>query len=593
MGAVTIERTSPIRRIAVESALNRQESIMHRHSTPMFIAVGLTLLLGLSPGFLPEKASANNIHDPRAIEANPATATGPIAPKLEGLGSLHLAVTTNVPESQAFFDQGLRLTYAFNHSEALRAFKEAARLDPNNAMAYWGWALVLGPNINLPMQLDVAKQAHQAVELAMSLRKDTTAKERALIEALASRYVAEPKNSRRELDQAYADHMAKLNAQHPGSADIETLTAAALMNLEPWNYWRADGAPRLETTKILALLEAAIKRNGSHPGALHYYIHIVEAAHPERGVAAADALRGLMPGAGHLVHMPSHIYMRVGRYAESFEANRLASEADAGYISQCRAQGIYPLNYYPHNLHFMVWSALFQGRNESALSAARTVASKIPESMGGNAFGSFETWMSQPMYVMVRFGQWNDMLEEPRPAEGAHFMGGVWHYARGLAQIHTKNHKRAKKELKKLRKLRKAIPNSYLIGFSSAPKLLMIAELVLAGELDVAKEHYDEGIAKLDRAVRLQDSLLYNEPPDWYFPVRHVLGAALMEAGRPDEAEVVYWQDLKKNRENGYALLGLSESLAAQGKEEAAAAALARFETAWKDAETTLRTSRF
>ena len=561
---------------------------MHLRPTASMIAIASILLL-----LLASPAAAGNIHDPRAIAANPVTATGPIAPKLAGLGSLHFAVTTSVPESQAFFDQGLRLTYAFNHSEALRAFKEAARLDPRNAMAYWGWALVLGPNINLPMQLDVSKQAYWASTHAMSLRKDITAKESALIEALASRYVAVASEQRHELDLKYSDRMANVNAQHPGDADIETLYAASLMNLRPWDYWRNDGVPKRGTETILALLEAAIARDGKHPGALHYYIHAVEAVHPERGEASADALRGLMPGAGHLVHMPSHIYMRVGRYAESFEANRLASEADASYISQCRAQGVYPLNYYPHNLHFMVWSAIFQGRSQTALTAARVVASKIPETMAGNTFGSFETWMSQPMYVMVRFGQWNKVLAEPRPAKGALFMRGVQHYARGLAQIHTDHRRRAKKELRKLRELMTKIPDQYLIGFGSAPKLLSIAELVLSGEINIARERYGKGIAKLERAVRLEDGLLYNEPPDWYFPVRHLLGAALMEAGRPEEAEVVYWQDLRKNRDNGYALFGLSESLAAQGKSEAAAAALARFEAAWKDAETTLQSSRF
>jgi tetratricopeptide (TPR) repeat protein len=538
-------------------------------------------------------ATAKNVHDPRAISADPTTATGPIAPRLSGLGSHHFAVTTKVPESQAFFDQGLRLTYAFNHSEALRAFKEAVRLDPNNAMAHWGWALVLGPNLNLPMQLDVAEQAHQASARAMSLRRGAAAKERALIEALATRYAANPAGSRGQLDRVYADRMAEVNAQYPGDSDIETLCAAALMNLQPWNYWRADGEPRLGTTKILALLESAIARDADHPGALHYYIHAVEAAHPERGEAIADALQGLMPGAGHLVHMPSHIYMRVGRYADSFTANRLASDADAGYITQCRAQGLYPLNYYPHNLHFLVWSALFQGRSETALAAAREVASKIPQTMGGNTWGAFETWMSQPMYVMVRFGLWEKALAEPRPASGAYFMRGVWHYARGLAQLHSGKTRKARKELRNLRKLLKETPAPYLIGFGSAPKLLTIAALILEGEIAIAREDFDEGIAKLDRAVRLEDSLLYNEPPDWYFPVRHLLGAALLDAGRPDEAEVVYWQDLRKNKENGYALFGLSESLAAQGKSEAAAAALERFLVAWKDAETTLRSSRF
>ena len=295
----------------------------------------------------------SQVHDPRALTADPATALEPIAPLLEGLGDHHLAVTTSEPRSQQFFDQGLRLTYGFNHSEALRAFKEAARLDPDNAMAYWGWALVLGPNINLPMLPEVVPQAYRAIQKAVELEAGVSAKERAYIEALAERYSDDPEADRVALDSAYAAAMADVVERNPDDLDAATLYAASLMNLSPWDYWNLDGSPKGDTTEILDTLQSVVDREPRHAGALHYYIHTVEARHAQRGEKHADMLAGLMPGAGHMVHMPSHIYMRVGRFADSYEANRLAVEADEGYITQCRAQGIYPLAYYPHNIHFM------------------------------------------------------------------------------------------------------------------------------------------------------------------------------------------------------------------------------------------------
>jgi tetratricopeptide (TPR) repeat protein len=540
-------------------------------------------------------ASSGNamIHDPRAINADPATATEAIAPRLDGLGTHTHPVTTSNPDSQYFFDQGLRLTYGFNHSEALRSFKEAVRLDPNNAMAYWGWALVLGPNINLPMQPEVNEQAFDAIQQAMARTDQVSPAERAYIEALQVRYAPVAPDDRSSLDQAYADAMAEVVASYPDDSDAATLYAAALMNLSPWNYWNGDGSPKPNTTVLLDTLQTVVDTNPEHPGALHYYIHTVEAVHPGRGEPAADTLQNLMPGAGHMVHMPSHIYMRVGRYADSFEANRLASDADASYITQCRAQGIYPLNYYPHNLHFMVWSAMFQGASENAMIRAREVQSKIPIDKSGNAFGAYETFLAQPLYVMVRFGMWDRILAEPEPAESNLFVRGVWHYARGMAYANTGSKRKANSELKKLRKARERVGTDYGIGFGSGPLLLTIAELVLNGDLDSKSGKYDRAIATLARAARLEDSLLYNEPPDWYFPTRHVLGAVLLEGGYAREAEVVYWQDLRKNPANGFSLLGLSQALQAQGNDAGAAEVRSEFETAWRDADVQLTSSRF
>jgi tetratricopeptide (TPR) repeat protein len=554
-------------------------------------------ILGLAAAVILLAAPASaQIHDPRAIEANPATAEGPIAPALEGLGDHHLEVTTSVPASQRFFDQGLRLTYGFNHSEALRAFKEAARLDPDNAMAYWGWALVLGPNLNLPMVPDVAAQAWQAIDRAMALRDHVSDRERAYIEAMAARYAPGPAAERSVLDAAYAAAMGALVERYPEDLDAATLYAAALMNLSPWDYWNLDGSPKRDTSEILDTLQSVVDRQPGHAGALHYYIHTVEARHPGRGEKHADMLAGLMPGAGHMVHMPSHIYMRVGRFGDAYEANTLAVAADEGYITQCRAQGIYPLNYYPHNIHFLAWSAMVQGRPEAALAAARKMVAKVPATLAAdkNTWGLYETFLSQPMFVLVRFGMWQEMLTEPRPGVDSRFMTGIWHYGRALAQIHSGNSVEARRELRPLIEAREAMSKvDRYIGFGPVLKLLTIAEEIVLGELAYAEGYTLEGLAHLERAVRLEDGLLYNEPPDWYFPVRHFLGAMLMDAGRPDEAEVVYAADLRKNPENGYSLFGLKLALEQQGKIDDALAIAERFERAWADADVKLTSSRY
>jgi tetratricopeptide (TPR) repeat protein len=553
------------------------------------IIVLIILSLAVSP------ASAM-IHDARALDADPATADGPIAPVLEGLGDHHFKVTTQSPESQQFFDQGLRLTYAFNHSEVLRAFKEAARLDPQNAMAYWGWALVLGPNLNLPMMAEVAPQAYRAIQKAVSLREKVTARERGYIEALARRYSNQSTTDRKPLDLAYAAAMEKLVGRYPNDLDAATLYAASLMNLSPWDYWNMDGSPKERNDDILNTLQSVVDRNPRHAGALHYYIHAVEARHPERGEPHADMLAGLMPGAGHLVHMPSHIYMRVGRFTDSYNANLRAVSADEDYITQCRTQGIYPLNYYPHNIHFMAWSAMLQGRQDDALKAARKIVEKVPHELSANknAWALYETFLSQPMFVMVRFGMWKEMLAEQKPDVESQFMTGVWHYGRALAYIHTSQPDMARGELDSLVTSQKAMGEvEHYIGYATAETLMTIAEETVRGELAYTEGNTMEGLAHLERAVRLEDSLRYNEPPDWYFPLRHFLGAMLLDAGRPIEAEVVYAEDLRRNPDNGYSLFGLQVALKQQGKTADALAVAKRFNRAWSDATHTLTSSRF
>jgi len=555
-----------------------------------------TIILSLTLLCLIAAPATARIHDPVALASDPSKAQTPIAPLLEGLGDHHFPVTTQVPESQVFFDQGLRLTYAFNHSEALRAFKEAARLDPDNAMAYWGWALVLGPNLNLPMVPDVAPQAYSAIQQAVALKSSVSPRERAYIEALSRRYSNTPSADRTPLDRAYARAMGELAARYPDDLDAATLYAASLMNLSPWDYWNLDGSPKGRTQEILTTLQSVIDRNTRHPGALHYYIHAVEARHPERGEQPADRLAGLMPGAGHLVHMPSHIYMRVGRYSDAYAANRRAVAADEDYITQCRAQNIYPLNYYPHNIHFMAWSAMFQGRAQEALQAARKIVDKVPPELSAdkNVWALYETFLSQPMFVMVRFGMWEAMLTEPKPSVDSRFMTGIWHYGRALAYLYTDRLSNAQGELESLSTTRQVMGTAaHYVGFATAPKLLTIAEEIVRGKVSYAEGDTIEGLAHLERAVRLEDSLRYNEPPDWYFPVRHYLGAMLLDAGRPGEAEVIYAADLQKNSDNGYALYGLTIALEQQGKKLDAADIAERFANAWATATYTLSSSRF
>jgi len=522
-----------------------------------------------------------------------ASPTGAIAPRLQNLGSHKFPVSTRSAAAQRFINQGLNLAYAFNHAEARRAFREAARLDPSLAMAHWGQALVLGPNINAAMEPNEEPSAYEHVKDALRLSKTATPRERALIEALATRYSGKAED-RRPRDQAYAEAMRKVYQRFPNDLDIATLYIESVMDLRPWGYWQRDGTPHDGTAEIVALTEKVIARNPRHPGALHLYVHLVEATDtPERAEKAADTLLTLMPAAGHMVHMPAHIYQRVGRYADAIRSNQLAIAADEDYITQCRAQGLYPTGYYPHNIHFLWFAATFDGQSKMAIDAARSLASKIDD----------ETLKAAPMtagfrapiyFALTRFGQWDAMLKEPEPPAFNAVLRSAWHYSRGLALVATNQLPGAESELQKLRALEgDPAMKQPLFSPNLAGAVLAPAPEVLAAEIAAARGQFDAAIAHLERAVRLEDSLVYTEPAEFHYPPRHALGAVLLEAGRPAEAETVYWEDLRRHPSNGWALFGLHQALKAQNKTEDAAIIDARFKKAWARSDVTLTASRF
>jgi tetratricopeptide (TPR) repeat protein len=525
-------------------------------------------------------------------DARKPSASGALAPLLQGLGPHVFPVTTDSPRAQLFVDQGLNLAFGFNHAEAGRAFREAARLDPDCAMCYWGQALVLGPNINAPMAPDAEPDAYRLVQQAVARSGRATAREQAYINALAQRYTGNP-TDRAAADRAYAEAMHAVMLQYPDDLDAAVLWAEASMDLRPWDYWMPDGTPQPGTLEVVEVIESVMARSPSHPQALHLYIHAMEASDNAAAADdAADRLAPLMPAAGHMVHMPAHIYQRVGRYADAAAANERAIAADESYIAQCRAQGLYPMGYYPHNIHFLWFAASAQGRSAVAIDAARKVAVKVPDEAlaAMPMLGGFRV---VPYYALTRFGQWDAMLAEPAPPASDRFLTGIWHYARGLAFIGNGNLDAAETELQQVRAIAADPRLDYpLFSPNSAASILAIAPAVLGGELAAARGDYETAIASLAQAVRLEEGLIYTEPAEWHYPPRLALGAVLLDAGRPGEAETVYWQDLQDHPDNGWALHGLHEALLAQGKTPQATAIESRFKIAWAEADVTMDASR-
>ena len=519
-----------------------------------------------------------------------------IAPLLAGMGTHHHSITTKSPSAQRYFDQGLVLAYGFNHAEAARSFRQAAKLDSNCAMCYWGLAYVLGPNINAAMTDDNVPEAYQAMQKALDLASNSSDREQAYIKALSTRYVREAVEDRSSLDRAYADAMKEVAQTYPDDLDAATIYAEALMDTMPWDYWTKAGEPKPVTKELLATLESILERAPNHPGANHLYIHAVEAVNPEKAIAAADRLRNLVPGSGHLVHMPSHIYIRVGRYRDAAIANEKAIAVDRDYLAQCHAQGIYPLAYVPHNQHFLWFSATFEGDSKTAMQSANQLAETIDKNkMREPGLGTLQHFYSIPLYTMTRFGQWDEILAYPQPAEDLAYPNGVWHYARGLAFNAQGQLNAAQQELDKLTEIvsDSALVSTTLRDINSNQNILEIATEVLAGEIATTEGKYEQAIAHLQQAVTIEDNLNYDEPADWSTPARQNLGAIFLAANYPEKAEQVYREDLALYPDNGWSLWGLAQSLQAQGKEREAREVKQKFTQAWQFADVQLSASRF
>jgi tetratricopeptide (TPR) repeat protein len=545
-------------------------------------------------GLACERRADSQTSEPNAAADAPAEGTTGAPKLLENLGDQHHPITTDDPLAQRYFDQGLILTFGFNHEAAVDSFEAATRLDPSCAMCFWGVALALGPNINAPMGPEAGRRAYAAIQEAARLADGANERERAYIAALTPRYAQEPPEDRAELDRAYASAMRLVHQSDPQDVDAAVLFAEALMDLYPWNYWTSDGQPREYTEEILALLEGALEREPNHVGANHYYIHAVEEFFPERGVAAAERLGTIAPDAGHLVHMPSHIFWRVGRYDDALEINRRAAAADEAFFSWCRAGPFYSAAYYPHNIHFLWAAASAEGRSAIALTAARKLEAKTADRVDELPF--LQEFMSIPTLTLVRFGHWDAVLGAAPPDPQHRYLVGVRHYARGMARVRTGELDAAQVELELLDTVAQEPATEALIlagGTASATKLLAIGSAHLTGELALARGNPDAGFAALERAVALQDELAYMEPPPWYFPTRQALGAALLEAGRPADAEAVYRADLAQYPRNGWSLLGLAHSLKQQGKTDESNWAEEGFRNAWARADVELTASRF
>jgi tetratricopeptide (TPR) repeat protein len=520
----------------------------------------------------------------------------PLAPLLTNLGNLHYKVTAS-ERAQQFFDQGLRLTYGFNHAEAVRSFREAARLDPKCGMCYWGQALALGPNINDPAaDPERIAAAYAASQKALALKTGLTETEQAMIDALARRYTADKVDDWKAPNAAYMQAMAEVAKRFPDDPEVAMMYAASVVETRPWDYWTRKDEPHPGIAAALASVEKVIRNHPDHPGAHHYYIHMVEAtSRPERAVPSADKLESLMPGAGHMVHMPAHIYMRVGRYADASESNVRAIAADEDYIAQCQAQGVYPVGYYPHNIHFLWTASTMEGRSRVAIDAARKVSAKTSHDLS-HQYTPAQDFLATQYFALVRFGRWEEMLTEAQPDQNLPFLNAMWRYGRAVSFARRGQLDRARGEITAMNALLGDPSLMQDIGGTSGTSLKSLVQLaghVASGELAVAEKRWDDAVRELQAAVDMQDAQRYYEPAPWHYPVRQSLGAALMAAGRFKDAEAVYLEDLRRNPENGWSLYGLSQSLERQDRPVEAAAAAARFRRAWARADVTLSASVF
>lgn len=524
-----------------------------------------------------------------ALMSSDAMAQDTPATLIEGLGDHHHAIATSRDDAQQYFDQGLILTFAFNHAEAIRSFERAAELDPGSPMPLWGIAYALGPNYNLPAGPDQLKRASETIQKALKLAEKAAPRERAYVEALAARYSSDPDANQQKLGEDFAARMKALSEAYPDDLDAATLYAESMMNLNPWNLWTKDGQPWDRTSEIVAVLERVLARDPSHPGANHLYIHAVEASpHPERALAAAKRLESIAPASGHLVHMPSHIYMLVGDYKTAADANVIAAKVDEHYIDSEHVKGAYPMLYFHHNLHFIAAARGMEGR----YGDARAAAARLTESLHSHAddipgLRNFitEYFGMYPLLTAVRFRDWEAVLATKEPAEDLPISQGLRHYARGVAFAAKNDVGRATVERDRLAKVVGALPAESRYGNSPAPEVLNVALAIVDGRIAERKGDMEKAISDLGVAVAMQDKLAYNEPADWHYPVRESLGAALLKAGRAGQAEAVFRTDLQKNPRSGRSLFGLVEALTAQGKGDEAMLVRQEFDDAWRTAE--------
>jgi tetratricopeptide (TPR) repeat protein len=504
---------------------------------------------------------------------------------IPGLGSHHHPVSTQHPMAQRFFDQGLTLLYGFNHDEAIRSFKRAAEYDPKLAMAHWGIALCMGPNYNLPADPAKIKAADEAAQKARALAATATERERAYIEAVSKRYTSDPNADVAKLAVDYKNAMGEVYRRFPDDLDAATLYAESAMNLRPWALYDAEGNPAEGTPEIVGILESVLRRNPNHPGANHYYIHAVEASRqPERAIPSAQRLASLVPAAGHLVHMPAHIWIRIGEHEAAAKSNADAAKADRAYIKRSGATGIYPQMYYTHNLHFLAVAHAMQGRFADAKKAAdQTVAHIRPYA---KEMPMLEVFVPTDLLILIRFGRWDELLATSQPEAHLVATRALWHFGRGLAYAAKGNLASAEAERKEFEVTVARVKSDQLWGNSTAVGALAVARQLLEGRLARAKGDAAAAIAHYRKAVVAEDALRYSEPPDWYLTAREALGAALLKSGDYQEAERVFRADLQRNARSGRSLFGLRESLQAQGREDDARLIQQELDAAWKNADT-------
>src|SRR5579862_4071346 len=520
------------------------------------------------------------------------TQTKPGQPTLQtGLGNLHHPVSTKNTQAQQFFDQGLRLIYAFNHYEAERSFRRASELDPKLAIAYWGIAEAVGPNYNDPASEERFKQAYDAIQKAVELSANASPSEQAYIQAMAKRFPADPKADLKKAAEDYHDAMREVVKKYPDDLDAATLFAESGMNLHPWGLWHVDGTPETGTEEIVATLESVIRRDPNHLGAIHYYIHATEAsANPERALAGANRLAALAPNAGHIVHMPAHVYIRTGDYEAAVKTNEEAAEVDRAYIKASGAQGIYPMMYYSHNLHFIAMCASMNGNYPEAKKNAELLVANVSPHV--KEMPPLEGFMTIPMAVAVRFHKWGEILAMPQPDPALKITTGFWHFARGRALAGTGKLSEAEAEYKIVSEAEQNTPPDVVFAMpinNKAKDIMKISEDVLGAKIALARKDTAQAIALLTAAVGIQDTLKYGEPPDWFFPVRESLGGVLLMNGDAPAAEKVFRADLDRNPRNPRSLFGLQEALKAQSRNYDAGFVETQFHDSWKGGENKLK----